>query len=196
MTKRIAKLLIAGVAVVAAASIGLRCLVYRSRPQTNEEWRAERAERSRTEWKAELRREMKEAIASATNPKERKLYEYESRMFEHAEKTGEIVSLLQLSDGVDDFEALLIAKVYFSWQFGLCGFVALPEREGDDWVVRISAGREPKSEPSIMIDSRSGAIRCAGHPSISDVVGFVRDPEHPNQAPEPTAPTGRGSSER
>jgi hypothetical protein len=177
MRNRITTLLLAGVALIAVAAAGLHYLVERSRPPTNYEWRSEREKEWQNKLITDSRREMKAGIAAATDPRSRKILEHEYRIFEHTVKTGEIVSLLDLANGVDELEAFLIAKQYFDWQFGACGSVELPERKGDDWVVRIYLGLKARSEPPILIAARSGAIRCAGYPGIADAVGFVRGPK-------------------
>ena len=181
MRTPISRILVGGTICLVAAFFGTQLLVRLSRPQTDAEWREEQRARWRAESIAKMRQDMKDAIAAARDPKERKLYEYEFRMFEHAEKTGEIVSLVHLADGVDDFEALLLAKAYFSWEFGACGFVNLPEKDDGIWRVSIAAGRETKPQPPILIDAVSGTIRCVDHPTIADPLAFVRGPKPPNK---------------
>ena len=193
---RISRILLAGAASTVVTFTATQLLIRLSRPQTEAEWRAAERAKSRAEWAAQTRKELKSAIDAAHDPKQRKLLEYESRIFEQSEKTGDIASLIDATDGIDDFEALVLAKEYFYWQFGVCGFVDLPEREGHMWKVSISAGREAELQSPIIVDAASGIIRCAGHPTITDPLAFIRGPKMPNQAlePTPTAVTPRAPS--
>ena len=194
MNKRITILLLAGAASVAAFAAGSFYLVAKSKPQSEAEYLAERSAEFPKKQEEEMERLFKEAMASDRPEKERRYAGYEYRMFKEMKAGKSIESLFHPSDGIDEFEALLLAKDYFSWQFGVCGWVDMPQRESGTWVVRISSGRESRPESPIVIDAKTGSLRCDGHPSVSDAAAFIRGPKPPNQEPEPTAASGRGSS--
>ena len=120
-----------------------------------------------------------EAMASAKTEKEKRAANLEYHFFKHAEKHGEVASLFQLADGIDESEAFILAKHYFTWEFGFCGFVDLPEKQNDEWVVQIAAGRDARPQPPVFISTKSGALRCEGHPSVSDALAFLKDPNPP-----------------
>jgi len=184
MKKRITFLAVMGCLTLVAAFFGLRHLVWLNRPQTEAEWRSEKRDLVQAKWRSDFRKDILDGIASARNEKERRLYEYDLRLLDLGEVTDDITSLVKLNDGIDEFEALLIARAYFGWQFGSCGMVELPERNAERWIAAITAGREAKPEPPIVIDARTGTIRCDGHPTILDSVSFLK--QWPNKAPEPT----------
>ena len=184
MKKRLKLLVIGGSLVVAGAFLSLRYLDSVSRPQTDAEWNADRHAQATAKWTADLRKDVEAGIAVARTPRERRLAEYDLRLLNLTGKVQDIDSLVMLSDGIDEFEALLIARAYFGFEFGACGSVELPERTAEGWSAAIFAGREAKPEPPITIDGRSGEVRCAGHPTISDMRSLLEG--KPNKAPEPT----------
>ncbi len=194
MKKRITILLLAGAASVAAVAAGSFYFVAKSKPQSEAEYRAERSAEFQKRQEEEMERLFKEAMSSDRPEKERRYVSYEYRIFKEMKAGRPIESLFHPEDGIDEFEALLLAKDYFSWQFGACGGIEMPQKESGMWVVRISSGREGRPEPPVFIDAKTGSLRCEGHPSISDAVTFIRGPKPPNQMPEPTAASGRGSS--
>jgi hypothetical protein len=194
MSRRTTIILLVGVGSVAAFAAGSRYLVAKSKPQSEAEYRSERAADFRKKQDEEMERLFKEAMANDRPEKERRYAGYEYRMFKDLRAGKTVDSMFQPADGLDEFEALLLAKEYFSWQFGVCGWVDMPERQGSDWVVRISSGREARPESPIVIDAKTGALRCEGHPSVTDARAFIHGHKPPNQLPEPTAASGRGSS--
>jgi hypothetical protein len=194
--KRITILLLGGAMSVAAVAAGSIYLVAKSKPQSEEDYRAERLAEFRKKQDEDMERLFKEAMSSDRPEKERRYAGYEYRMFTEQRAGKSLDSMFQPEDGLDEFESLLLAKEYLSWQFGVCGWVDMPERQGAEWVVRISSGREARPESPIFIDAKTGALRCEGHPAVSDARAFIHGPKPPNQLPEPTSglAPGRGSS--
>ncbi len=89
------------------------------------------------------------------------------------------------SDGVDRYEAWMLATTYYGVVFGSCGGVGLPQRSGAHWSVPIGIGSTARPG-LISVDVSTGRITSEGRPVITDPIAFLRHPEVPNQAPEPT----------
>jgi hypothetical protein len=135
----------------------------------------------------EYRRLYQEANSDARSELERKMAIYEHRMFEHALRFGTITALVRPHDGIDEFEALVLAKAYVPMHVGLCVYVGIPELREDMWTLAFATGREARKEPSILVHRFTGAITCGHYPSVADAMALLRAYEQwPNKAPEPT----------
>ena len=186
---RIFIILAVGCAAMLATFLVSDQLLWRNRYLTDSEWRIEREAKERPERIAEYDRSFREAIANAANERDRKQYEFDYRIFQHAVKYGEVASLLDASNGVDEFEAYFIAREYTSWYISSCFFLSLPEMKDGFWINNLVTGRECVPHSPIVINARSGAIRCTGYSDIPDVAAFIRGPRPPNNEPLQPTPT-------
>ncbi len=123
---------------------------------------------------AEVRRDIRLAIAAAKSPAQRMLYIYEWRIFEHSERFGTITGLVTLQNGIDEFEALVLAKIYLFRHIGLCTHISLPTLHEDVWSVPIALGREASPENPIRIHRFTGAVSCEGYPAVEDASILMR----------------------
>jgi hypothetical protein len=181
MNTRIRLLLTAGLFAVCVT----QGAIWLTRPLTPEE------ERSVDHhcWVAEQRASFKSAIAETADQDRKRLYEYEYRIFDHVIVGRTLVSLVSLEDGVDQFEAFVIARSYLARTFGACADVYLPRRIAGEWVSEIAVGRHGPQMPPIRVDGSTGRITCEGYESINDVMLFLKSHERPNKSLQPT-PTG------
>lgn len=115
-----------------------------------------------------------EADANVRTDSERTLVLYEQRLAEYARKRADVSELFQPADGIDQFEALLLAKAYFLKNFGLCGVVGLPEKVAGEWIVAMSVGLPCKPTSNAIIDAGTGRLRCEGHPDVTDPLAYIK----------------------
>jgi hypothetical protein len=136
---------------------------------------------------AEYRRMYREAISVARSESERKFAVYESRIFEHAARFGTITSLVTPQGGIDEFEALVLAKAYVTVHVGSCIHIGTPELHGNTWTIALATGREAKEDAPILVHRSTGAISCGIYPTVADASAMLRTLDQwPNKAPEPT----------
>src|SRR4051812_32128484 len=109
MNRRITTLLLTGAMSVAAFAAGSRYLVAKSKPQSEAEYRVERRAEFRKKQDEEMERLFKEAMSSDRPEKERRYAGYEYRMFKELRAGKTLDSMFQPKDGLDEFEALLLA---------------------------------------------------------------------------------------
>ncbi len=180
MNKRMAVLLVVGAISVAAFAVGSRYAPMKTVAQLNAEAKAEQEIKLAKERDENTKRtihSLQKAMVSGATEEKRRYAGLEYRMLKEMHDGRKIVDIFQSKDGIDQFEALLLAKVYFMGDFGFCGSVGLPTRKGNEWIIPISVGRESGSASPIIIDALTGSLRCEGHPSISDASIFLRDYE-------------------
>jgi hypothetical protein len=159
-------------------------------------WKRERAEeRQQRQHRTEAIRYYKDLIASSPDGAERSIAAFEIRILKHSEGEEPLSTMIDYGDGIDEFEAFLIARVYFVTMIGACGSVGLPELIGTTWVVPISIGRKvsrdaPLDAP-ILIDAKTGSTSCVGYPQMAEPRGSFRDFKatqiRPNKSLQPTA---------
>ncbi len=81
-----------------------------------------------------------------------------------------------VSDGIDEFEAWLLATLYREREFGVCGRCHVPTQNDHSWEVVFGFGAPPVSRgPMIVIDASSGILHCEGHPALSDPMALIRE---------------------
>jgi hypothetical protein len=129
-----------------------------------------------------------EAVANAKTPKEKTLALFEQRIHKLAKKKTGIEEIFIPKDGVDQFEAFVLAHAFFAQNFGGCGAVDLPEKKGDFWFVDMVVGSAAQQLPPAVIDSRTGKLTCEGHPSVTDALAYLKDFMRPNQQPQQQRP--------
>jgi hypothetical protein len=122
--------------------------------------------------KAPFHAEYAELIREAKTPREKLLHTLDYRLLCYTER-NELEQHLVLSDGIDQFEAWMLAKVFISENIGACNDLEPPEMTAGQWRIRYRLGREPKDGPPIHVDTKSGRITCAGYPTIENPTGFL-----------------------
>ncbi len=133
-----------------------------------------------------------DAVANAKTEKEKTLAVFEQRIHRLARKNTDITEIFRPKDGIDQFEAFILSRAYFTQNFGLCGAIELPEKKGDFWFVDMVVGSAAQSLPPAVIDSRTGRLTCKGHPSVSDALTYLKEFMTPNQSSQPTPASRRG----
>jgi len=122
------------------------------------------------------------ARAAAKTPDQKTLVEFWSRTFPEKKREKEMKRFRTL-DGVDQFEAWLLASEYFPLNFGVCGDVGLPQKEGGKWMIPTFVGRLSDPAPPIYVDATSGVLTCLGHPTVSDPESYIQNPKPANKPP-------------
>ena len=111
-------------------------------------------------------------IREAKTPTDKQTYAFEYRLLCYAEK-NELEQHFVVADGIDQFEAWMLVKAYVDENVGICSGIDLPKKDGSRWLVRSWVGREAKGGPSMYVDTASGRLTCAGHPSVEDPTDFL-----------------------
>jgi hypothetical protein len=122
--------------------------------------------------KAPFHREYRGLIARASTPEERRHSELQYELLCVAEK-NQLSVHFKPQDGVSEFEAWMLAKVYSGEEIGACLDIGLPERRGHNWEVSTFVGRPGKEGPPVVIDSSSGKITCDGHPAVEQPLEYL-----------------------
>lgn len=130
---------------------------------------------------SDMDRLFEEAVENAKTPKEKTLALFEQRIYKLAKKKTPIEEIFIPKDGIDQFEAFVLAHAYFAQTFGACGAVDLPEKKEDFWYVDMVVGSAAQQLPPAVIDSRTGRLTCEGHPSVIDAIAYLKMLERPNQ---------------
>jgi hypothetical protein len=107
----------------------------------------------------------------------------ESRYLETLAAAAAVLTV-DSADGISEIEAYKIAADYFHLRGTACGMVGAPGDEGGTWRVLLHEGIVGERRTVIVIR------KSDGHVSVEPIFPS----QQPNQAPEPTAPSGRGSS--
>jgi len=126
----------------------------------------------------------REFMANTTDTKLRALATLEYRMDKYSELHGGYVGLLRITDGIDQFEALLLARSFITVTSGSEMEPDLPVLKGGTWVVPTSFGLPRRDGYPVLIDERSGRIDCRGYESVTDPEEFLRRPYSPNKISE------------
>jgi hypothetical protein len=155
-------------------------LVHRNRYRTHDQF-------AREEAAEQLERDIKWMYANAKTPDEKLRVKFEDRIARPGDYEKER-KRIRVIDGVDQFEAWMLAHEYFGQNFGICGGLALPVREDDRWRVPVAIGSSARPG-TIWIDAGSGHATS----DTLSIFGDAAKGDQPNQALEPTAPSGRGS---
>ncbi|MDP3068976.1 MAG: hypothetical protein Q8N18_01750 [Opitutaceae bacterium] len=122
--------------------------------------------------KAPFHEEYAVLIREARTPTERLIHTLDYRLMCYAEK-NELEQHLVLSNGVDQFEAWMLTKIFISEHVGACFDLEPPVMIRGKWTVRNRLGRALSEGPPILVDAISGQIACEGHPTIEDPIGFL-----------------------
>jgi hypothetical protein len=189
MTRRLYIASAAGGICLLSGFGALQYAIQKSRPLTDDEWRRGQREQAVAASRADMRRLLLEGISNAVTEKDRKISEYDYRLFNFGETHRDFSSLYDTKAEIGEFQAYLFSKLYFSQTFGMCGNVDLPEKKGNEWVAAIAVGRESERAPSIHIDAKSRTLRCEGHPTIPDLAMLLVERKPPNHVPDPTSPS-------
>ena len=128
--------------------------------------------------------------AAAAKADQRRYVDLESRFMRAAEQ-GKLSASFKAEDGVDEFEAWLVARTYVLKDIGACIDVGLPARCGGDWMIPVFVGREGNEDHPIVIDASTGRTSREGDLSLDYPKDFILNFEAqflktPNKAPEPT----------
>ena len=115
-----------------------------------------------------------------TTPSEKILAEYSYRVC--GTKLLSELEAFSVADGVDSFEAWLLACLYFEKYIGLCGVQHVPSNEESDWVIRIAhqdsgvaappSGSMPTRAMSVANGIRTSPIQC--QPSGRSLRGWLK----------------------
>src|ERR1044071_9178293 len=84
---------------------------------------------------AAFHRQYRDLISRASSDAERRTRQFEYRLLCLAEN-GALAKDFTTQDGVDEFEAWMLASIYLHENFGACCDLALPERREATWIVR------------------------------------------------------------
>lgn len=96
-------------------------------------------------------------------------------------------AILNLADGVDQFEAWVLADEFRGTVFGGCGNTQAPRLREAKWIVPIAVGFPPEQRHPVVIDAKTGRIDCDGFEPIIEVEKWYVSHRAPAQAPIPTA---------
>lgn len=116
---------------------------------------------------------LREALVSSDfSAKEKELMRFQLRLGEN----GYLKELkkFQIDDGVDQFEAWFLARVYITTKVSLCGVRYSPKLDQDDWIVPIAIGQDDNEDPPVRINRVSGVLTGDGYPMLADPMGFVQ----------------------
>ena len=166
--------------IAALIFAGTSYFLRKDRLKSAFEYREDERQAYRAQQEAEIR-------ASAHTPEEKELVSFYYDYDEKKERKN-----FRLGRDVSKYCAWLLAKDYVIGNFGVCGILGLPKKEGEEWVVRCGVGRTG-IPTDVFVHAKTGIITCKDHPTIYDAEAFMAHPEVPNQPPEPT-PTSRGGS--
>lgn len=156
--------------LAAAAIIGIERYGLRfNRIRTNEEIWAQQDLKEKDALLAQMR-------ATAKTPDEQLYVDFLARVKTN-ELRGEEMRRLRITDGVDRFEAWILATAYFSRTFGSCGFVLLPQSEGGRWKVRAAVGRNG-NPADVFVDLETGVITCEGQETVFDPAALIASSMH------------------
>lgn len=173
MNRRITIILGLGAVALSVAYFVPRHLISQNRIKSHREIVDEEARATRDAEFALMR-------ANAKTPEEKLLISYWTRTSENG-ALKEARLRYRGSDGVDQFEAWLVATSYFTEIFGICGVVGLPRKEGAGWRVSASVGSPPPKPVTVFVDSTRGRVTCEGHATIVYADGFFSSQKEPNQ---------------
>lgn len=73
---------------------------------------------------------------------------------------------INFRDGVDSYEARLLAKVYFSRFYGNCGMLGDVEDHKNEWSFPCYVGIAPLDKPAILVSKVGCRLSCLRGPTI------------------------------
>lgn len=142
--------------------------------------------REKTEWERRLERNL--AIQETEEGKKFVTFRYRRALA--YENKQEAFSPL---DGIDEFEAWVLADEYRDCVYGICGSTRIPEFIDGKWKVLIAVGDPPpRVQPPLFIDAKTGRLQQAGYEPIEHPAEWLKNPRPPNQLPQPTPVNRRG----
>lgn len=81
----------------------------------------------------------------------------------------EVLSKVDLRDGVDDKEAMILGGEYFGTFVSGCGITGKPIDKQDHWELEMYIGiAAQKADESIKIDKKTGQISLKGRPTLDN----------------------------
>jgi len=98
----------------------------------------------------------------------------ELRLVRHLKKRSKVGAIISLGDGIDQFEAWLLAWYFKEQAIGSCSDLGVPTREGANWIIKCWIGRGGERMASICVDATSGNIKCDGYPSLSNIPALIQ----------------------
>lgn len=136
--------------------------------------------------KTALERRFDEELAVQTTDEGRKFVTFYHR---RAVAFSEHRETFDPSDGVDEFEAWVLADEYRQCVYGGCGATRVPEYADGRWKVVVAIGDPPpRVQPPIFIDAKSGRLQQIGYEPIDRPVEWRKEPRAPNQQPQQQRP--------
>jgi len=134
--------------------------------------------------KAAWEKRFEEELAIQTTEEARTWVEFRYRraQAEHARQ-----GTFDSSDGVDKFEAWILADEYRQCVYGICGRTMVPESQQGRWVVLVAVGDPPpKMQSPIYIDMNTGRVEHSGYKAIEHTAQWLKQPEKPAPLPVPS----------
>ncbi len=171
MNRRLVLLITLGILVIAGGYALPRYLLWKNRYRP---WREVVDEEYRNQMKAELASMRR----NAKTQEENLLITFQERGL-RAKSFAEEIGVVDTSNGVDQYEAWLIGRAYLIQQFGVCGSVSLPVRDGDHWTIPTYQGTLGKPHP-LSVAVTDGRTVCEGYPTVTDAMLLVRPSQKPN----------------
>lgn len=134
--------------------------------------------------KAEWERRFDEELAVQKTEEGRKFVTFRYQRAVAYENKLEVFSP---ADGVDEFEAWVLADEYRQCVYGICGATRIPQLVEGKWKVLVAVGDPPpRVQPPLFIDAKTGRLQQIGYEPIDHPVEWLKHPQAPNQMPEPT----------
>ena len=128
--------------------------------------------------KTELDRRFDEELAVQTTDEGRKCVTFSHR---RAVAFNEHRESFDPSDGIDEFEAWVLADEYRLRVYGVCGATRVPEFTDGRWRVVVVVGDPPpRAQPPIYIDAKSGRLQQIGCEPIDRPAEWLKNPRPPN----------------
>ncbi|WP_221031471.1 hypothetical protein [Actomonas aquatica] len=104
--------------------------------------------------------------------RDKQLYTFDHRIA--GEKALDEIDRFNIADGVDQFEAWFLARLFRLEHYGVCGMEGLPEPSEKGWVVGFAHGAHATPGPDLLVDAKTGHISCDGLPAHTDPMAMVR----------------------
>ena len=134
--------------------------------------------------KSELERRFDADFALQTTEEAKKFVTFRYRRAVAYEKKEEAFSP---ADGVDEFEAWVLADKYRECVYGICGATRIPELVDGKWKVLVAVGNPPPQvQLPLFMEPNTGRFHQVGYETIENPVEWLKNPRPPNQAAQTT----------
>jgi len=80
---------------------------------------------------------------------------------------------VNMSDGIDEREAIVLAHLYFENRFGACGGARLVGKTNELWQFETAIGIAGAPGPWIYVAAKNGWITCDGEPTVKDLKSLI-----------------------